>query len=120
VYAPHGEHADSGLLYGLVYFVAAVDAAMWWLVLRAVRARKRWAPLLAGLAIVVAATLALTLLTATEYGARIFPPLWGSLAFLSCLPGIAAVAFLLPNKRARSTRTQRLSTKGMTHGTPTH
>lgn len=113
VYAPHGEHAAAGLLYGLVYFVAAASAALWLLVLRAVRAGKRWSALLAGLVVAISVTLALTLLASTEYGERIFPPLWGALASLPCLPGIAAVWLLLPGRRTRSIARTRQFSRGV-------
>jgi hypothetical protein len=117
IYAPHGEHADSGLLYGLVYFVAAIGAALWLAVLRATRAGKRWSALLAGSVVAINATLALTLLASTEYGARIFPPMWGALAALPCLPGIAAVWLLLPAAWTRSAKTAHHFLRGIAHDT---
>jgi hypothetical protein len=47
----------------------------------------------------VTAALALLLFTATEYGAQIFPPLWGILAILPAAAGILA-AVLLRRRRA--------------------
>ena len=81
MYAPYGKRPDPNLLYGLVYTVAAVGALLWLLVIRAVRSRRRSAPVLAVAVTTITAALALLLLASTEYGAQIFPPLWGILAF---------------------------------------
>lgn len=102
IYAPHGEDADPALLYGLIYFVAVIGMALWLLVLRAVRAGKSWSAWLAGAAVALTVVLAGTLLTATEYDARIFPPMWGALAGLPGLPGIAVLWSLLSRDEARS------------------
>jgi hypothetical protein len=51
-------------------------------VIRAVRSRRRSAPVLTVVATVITAGLALLLLGASEYGAQIFPPLWRILAIL--------------------------------------
>jgi hypothetical protein len=117
VYAPHGEHADSGLLYGLVYLVAAIGVALWFAVLRTARAGKRWSAVLAGLVVAINVTLALTLLASTEYDARIFPPIWGALAALPCVPGLAAVWLLLPATWTRSAKTARHLLGGIAHDT---
>jgi hypothetical protein len=93
LYAPYGKRADPGLLYGLVYAVAAIGAALWLLVLRAVRSRL--APALAAVVTAVTAALAVLLLASTEYGGRIFPPLWGILALLPAAAGVLAVVLLL-------------------------
>jgi hypothetical protein len=42
----------------------------------------------------ITATLALLLLGASEYGAQIFPPLWGILAILPAAAGAFAVVLL--------------------------
>jgi hypothetical protein len=94
MYAPYGKQPDPGLLYGLVYAVAAVGALLWLLVVRAVRSHRRSAPVLAVVMTVITAALALLLLVASEYGSRIFPPLWGILAFLPAAAGALAVALL--------------------------
>ena len=78
------DQGDGPLLYGLVYTVAAVGASLWLLVIRAVRSRSRSAPVLAVVVTTITAALALLLLVSTEYGAQIFPPLWGILAI--CRP----------------------------------
>jgi hypothetical protein len=82
MYAPYGKRPDPNLLYGLVYTVAVVGALLWLPVIRAVRSRRRSAPVLAAVVTTITAALALLLLASTEYGAQIFPPLWGILAFL--------------------------------------
>ena len=101
VYALYGEQPDPNLLYGLVYTVAVVGALLWLLVVRAVRSGRRSAP---GLAVVVAtitAALAVLLLASTEYGAQIFPPVWGVLALLPPAAGVATAVLLLRRRPAR-------------------
>jgi hypothetical protein len=100
VYAPYGEQPSSSLLYGLVYTVAAVGALLWMLVLRAVRSRRRSAPILAAVVVTITAALAVLLLVSTEYGARIFPPLWGILALLPPATGVATTALLLRRRQS--------------------
>jgi hypothetical protein len=101
IYAPAGTKAAPGLLYGLVYTVAAVDVMLWFLVFRAVRARRRWAPGLAVGVVVITAVLAVTLLVSSEYGSRIFPPLWGVLAALPAVAGVVAVVLSFRVRPAR-------------------
>jgi hypothetical protein len=95
VYASSGEQPSAGLLYGLVYSVAAIDTLLWLPALRAARSHRRSAPVLAVTGIVVSAGLAVLLLVSSEYGERIFPPLWGVLAILPAVAGVVAIAFLL-------------------------
>jgi hypothetical protein len=94
VYAPYGKRPDPNLLYGLVYAVAAVGALLWLLVLRVVQSRGRSAPILTVVVTTVTAALALLLLVSSEYGAQIFPPLWGILAIVPAAAGILAAALL--------------------------
>ena len=94
IYTPYGKRADPNLLYGLVYAVAAIGALLWLLVLRVVQSRGRSAPILAVVVTTVTAALALLLLGTTEYGARVFPPLWGILAVLPAAAGILAAVLL--------------------------
>lgn len=102
LYAPHGKQPDAGLLYGLVYTVAAVGGLLWLPVLRAVRSRRRSAPVLAVVVSTITAVLAAVLLTSTEYGGQIFPPLWGTLALLPPVAGVLAVVLLLRRRGLRS------------------
>jgi len=95
VYAPYGTEADPNLLYGLVYTVAVVDVLLSLLVFRAARAHRRSAPVLAVTTVVITAALAVLLLATTEYGAQIFPPVWGILALLPAAAGIVTSALLL-------------------------
>ena len=99
MYAPYGKRPDPNLLYGLVYTVAAVGSLLWLVVIRAVRSRRRSAPVLAVVVTAITAALALLLLASTEYGAQIFPPLWGILAILPAAAGALAVV-LLRRRRA--------------------
>ena len=101
MYAPYGKRPDPSLLYGLVYAVAAIGALLWLLVLRVVQSRGRSAPILTVVVTTVTAALALLLLVSSEYGAQIFPPLWGILAVLPPAAGILAAVLL----RRRSGRT---------------
>jgi hypothetical protein len=94
MYAPHGKRPDPSLLYGLVYAVAAIGALLWLLVLRVVQSRGRSAPILTVVVTAVTAALALLLLVSSEYGAQIFPPLWGILAVLPPAAGILAAVLL--------------------------
>jgi hypothetical protein len=103
MYAPYGKRPDPSLLYGLVYAVAAIGALLWLLVLRVVQSRGRSAPILAVVVTTVAGALALLLFVLSEYGAQIFPPLWGVLAILPAAAGILA-AVLLRSGRARRGR----------------
>ena len=94
MYAPYGKQPDPSLLYSLVYAVAAIGALLWLLVLRVVQSRGRSAPILTVVVTTVSAALALLLLVSGEYGARIFPPLWGTLAVLPTAAGILAAVLL--------------------------
>jgi len=99
VYTPYGKRADPNLLYGLVYTVAAAGAVLWLLVLRGVQSRGRSAPILTVVVTTLTAVLALFLLGTTEYGAQVFPPVWGILALLPAAAGVLAVV-LLHRRRA--------------------
>jgi hypothetical protein len=101
IYAPYGKRPDPSLLYGLVYTVAAVGALLWLLVLRVVQSRGRSAPILAVVVTTVTAALALLLFVSREYGAQIFPPLWGILASLPAAAGILAAVLLRSGRRVR-------------------
>ncbi|HEY7594200.1 MAG TPA: hypothetical protein VH969_13690 [Actinophytocola sp.] len=101
IYAPNGKRPDPGLLYGLVYAVAAFGAVLWLLVLRVVQSRGRSAPILTVVVTTVTAALALLLLVSSEYGAQIFPPLWGVLAILPAAAGILAAVLLRSGRRVR-------------------
>ena len=101
VYAPYGKRPDPSLLYGLVYTVAAVGVLLWLLVLRVVQSRGRSAPILAVVVTTVTAALALLLFVSSEYGARIFPPLWGILAILPAAAGILAAVLLRSGRTVR-------------------
>jgi hypothetical protein len=101
IYAPYGKRPDPSLLYGLVYTVAAVGALLWLLVLRAVQSRGRSAPILAVVVTTVTGALALLLFVSREYGAQIFPPLWGVVAILPAAAGILAAVLLRSGRRVR-------------------
>lgn len=121
VYAPYGKRPDPSLLYGLVYAVAAIGALLWLLVLRVVRSRGRSAPILTVVVTTVTAALALLLLVSSEYGAQIFPPLWGVLAVLPAAAGILA-AVLLRRRSGRAVLRQRAHVRDVVlgHRSPEH
>jgi hypothetical protein len=100
LYAPSGTPPDPALLYGLVYAVAAVEALLWLAVLHAVRSSSRWTTSLTVAVVAITAALGALLLTASEYGQRIFPPLWGVLALLPAVAGFVSVVLL--RRRAAS------------------
>ncbi len=101
MYAPYGKRPDPSLLYGLVYTAAAIGALLWLIVLRVVQSRGRSAPILTVVVTTVTAALALLLLVSSEYGAQIFPPLWGVLAILPAVAGILAAVLLRSGRRVR-------------------
>ncbi|HWN27292.1 MAG TPA: hypothetical protein VNP37_10050 [Actinomycetospora sp.] len=101
LYAPHGVPVAPGVLYALVDAVAVVGVVLWLLVLRAVLSGRRSAPVLAVVAVAITVTLAAVLLGATEYGAPIFPPVWGVLALLPPVAGSVAVVRLVRRRSAR-------------------
>lgn len=99
VYASSGKQPTSGVLYGLLYTVAAVDAVLWLAVWGVVRFRRRLGGALAVVTVVVSASLGVTLLAASEYGSRIFPPVWGILALLPAVAGLLSLTPLLRRDR---------------------
>jgi hypothetical protein len=101
MYARDGKRPDPSLLYGLVYTVAAVGVLLWLLVLRVVQSRGRSAPILAVVVTTVTGALALLLFVSSEYGAQIFPPLWGVLAILPAAAGVLAAVRLRSGRRVR-------------------
>lgn len=102
VYAPYGERPDPNLLYGLLYTVAGVGALLWLLVVRAVRSGRRSAPVLAVVVATITAALAVLLLVSTEYGGQTFPPVWGILALLPPVAGVATAGLLLRRRHGAS------------------
>jgi hypothetical protein len=99
MYAPHGKDPSAGLLYGLLYVVAATQGVLWMLVLRSARTGGRWAALYAAVVVLIGGCAASALLGSQEYGEQIFPPLWGVLALLSPVAGVVALVQLI---RART------------------
>ncbi len=94
VYAPRGKDASAGLMYGVLYTVAGVQAVLWLVVLRSARAGSRWAAPQAGVVVLVGSCTAAVLLVSQEYGEQVFPPMWGILALLSPVVGLAALVQL--------------------------
>jgi hypothetical protein len=98
MYARHGKEVGAGVLYGLLYTIAAIGALLWLLPLRAVRSGSRWAAALTVGVATVTAALAVVLLVSREYGEQIFPAVWGVLALLPALVGALAVPALLRSR----------------------
>lgn len=95
VYLPYGEDPGPNVLAGCVGAVAVTGIVLWLLVVHGVRAGRWWAVWLAAASVAITATLAVTLLAVTEYGERIFPPVWGGLALLAPLAGVGTVVSLV-------------------------
>ncbi|TWD82513.1 hypothetical protein FB561_3646 [Kribbella amoyensis] len=93
-YASYGKAPSAGLLYGLLHTVAVVNVLLWLVVFGVARSKRRAAGVLAVIAVLISASVAVVLLTASEYGERIFPPLWGVLAILPAVAGAFATARL--------------------------
>ena len=98
LYRPHAEAPSTGLLYGVLYTVAGVAALLWLAALRATRARRGFAVATILVAVTINACLATALLVSTEYGIRVFPPVWGALAALPSAAGLMAVALQVPRR----------------------
>jgi hypothetical protein len=103
VYAPHGKHPGAGLLYGLVYTVAAVDLMLWLVAARVARRAPRTSPYVLTAVTLLSGSLAALLLGAGEYGARVFPTPWGVLALLPAVAGaIGSVAAIVGMRHRRA------------------
>lgn len=97
LYAAHGVAVSGGLIYGLLYAVAAVNVLAWLGVALGATTRVRWHFLAAtGVAALLTLAMGVTLLTAGEYGGQVFPARWGLLALL---PLAAALVGLLRFRR---------------------
>ncbi len=107
VYAARGKEPSAGLMYGLLYTIAGIEIALWLLVLRSARAGGRWSWLYAAVVVLVGFGMAAALLGAQEYGEQIFPPMWGILALLSPVAGVAALVQLRPVRRGSLGRRRR-------------
>ncbi|TDU91568.1 hypothetical protein EV138_5176 [Kribbella voronezhensis] len=94
-YTSYGKQPSAGALYGLLYGVVVVDVALWLLVAGVARRRRQIAAGLAALMVLISAGLAVLLLASSEYGVRIFPPLWGLLALLPAIAGAVAIPYLI-------------------------
>ncbi|HZX02237.1 hypothetical protein [Kribbella sp.] len=93
-YAAYGKHVSAGVLYGMLYAVAVVDAPLWLLVAGLARSHRLVAGGIGVLVVLLTASLGITLLAASEYGVHPYPPLWGLLALLPAIAGAVATALL--------------------------
>lgn len=95
MYAAHGVDVDPNLPYVVLYLVAGVLAVGWVAAVLAARARTSIALATVVTVTVVNLAAALVLLVVTEYGERVFPPLWGLLTALPVVAGAVALATLV-------------------------
>lgn len=98
-YASHGVTPDVTLVYGILYGVAITIALVWVLMLVALKARGWWPSALSVAATLVTGTVAIVLLTASEYGEQVFSPVWGALAVIPTVLGVAATIGLVRDAR---------------------
>lgn len=98
-YAHHGVTPDPALVYGILYVVAITITLIWALMLVLLKARGRWPSALSAVATLVTCTVAILLLTASEYGEQVFSPVWGALALIPTILGIAATIQLVRDAR---------------------
>jgi hypothetical protein len=97
-YAAHGKSASTAALYGMLYGVAVLGALLWLLVAGLARSHRLIAAGIGVLAVLLTASLGVTMLTASEYGVHPYPPLWGLLALLPAIAGAVATALLFRRK----------------------
>lgn len=89
LYGSHGVDVSSGLVYGLLYTVAAVNALAWLGVALGATTKVRWHFIAAtAAASVITLGMGIALLTAREYGGQVFPTRWGLFAMLPLVPGV--------------------------------
>jgi hypothetical protein len=101
MYAPFGKQPSAGLLYGLVYGISAANVLLWLLVRRVARSPRRvGVAVLAAFVTLAGAGMGVLLLATGEYGQAIFPPLWGVLALLPAVAGVAAILSLVRPERS--------------------
>lgn len=98
-YASHGVTPDATLVYGILYGVFLTVTLIWVLMLVALKARGWWPSALSVAATLVTGTVAILLLTASEYGEQVFSPVWGVLALIPTVLGILATIGLVRDAR---------------------
>lgn len=98
-YAAHGVSVDPALVYSIIYAVAVTVTVLWALMIPLSRLRGLWPPPLSAGATIITGVTALLLLTAAEYGERVFSPVWGGLMLLPTVLGIIATILLVRHAR---------------------
>ncbi|ODT77389.1 MAG: hypothetical protein ABS76_26750 [Pelagibacterium sp. SCN 64-44] len=98
-YAAHGVSVDPALVYSIVYAVAVTMTLLWALMIVLSRLRGVWPPFLSAGATMITGVTALLLLTAAEYGERVFSPVWGGLMLVPTGLGIIATILLVRHAR---------------------
>lgn len=98
-YASHGVTPDATLVYGILYGLFLTITLIWALMLVALKARGWWPSALSAAATLVTGTVAIILLTASEYGEQVFSPVWGVLTLIPTILGIAATIGLVRDAR---------------------
>lgn len=100
MYRGHGVEVDPNLPYVMTYLAAGVLVVLWGAAIGIARLGRLW-----GLGATVSVTavngaVALTLALVTEYGERVFPPLWGVIAALPAIAGVVATVRLARGRTA--------------------
>ena len=98
-YAAHDVVPEQSLVYGILYAVNITIALIWAAMLLISKLRGWWAALLSAAATLVTGSIAIALLTVSEYGERVFSPAWGLMAIVPTVLGVAATVLLA--RRAR-------------------
>lgn len=98
-YASHGVTPDLTLVYGILYGVAITITLIWVLMLVALKAGGWWPSALSAAATLITGTVAVALLTASEYGEQVFSPVWGAFGLIPTALGVAATIGLVRDAR---------------------
>lgn len=98
-YAAHGVVPDRSLVYGILYAVAITITLIWAVMLLVLKMRGWWPTVLSTVATLATGTVAILLLTASEYGERVFSPAWGLMALVPTALGITATILLVREAR---------------------
>lgn len=98
-YAGHGVSVDPTLVYSIIYAIAVMVTLLWALMIPLSRLRGLRAPSLSAGATIITCVTALLLLTAAEYGERVFSPVWGGLMLLPGALGIIVTILLVRHAR---------------------
>lgn len=101
LYAPHDLHPDPNVLFGYLYASGVIGIVLWLTTIWGVKHRRRGVTVGATTVFVVGGSLAIFNVFVSEYGGRIFPPLWSIVGLLPSVAGLAAVILLWTSGRAK-------------------